>query len=93
MWQLTSLPVSDEENAGMMNTNAEYRASSERIRRLGQALRGHRDYELLRRAQIRLWKTPQYREVHRRYTGRMQELQLQYGSGSAADSAVTGGSR
>jgi hypothetical protein len=93
VWQMTSLPVSDRENAEMMGTNPEYRASCERMRRMSAALRSHRDYDSLRRAQIRLWKTPQYRDVHRRYTGRMQELQLQYGSGSAADSAVTGGSR
>lgn len=93
VWQLTSLPVSEEENAEMVNASPEYRTRCERVRQLGESLRRHPDYEVLRRAQVRLWKTPQYREVHRRYTGRMQGLQLQYGSGAAADGAVAGGSR
>ena len=31
------------------------------------------------RGVVRLWKTPEYRSVHRRYSGRMQELNRAYG--------------
>jgi hypothetical protein len=90
IWQLTSLPVSDEDNTELMNANPEYRKRCERVRQLGEILRKHPQYETLRRAQVRLWKTPQYRDAHRRYTGRMQELQMQYGPGAASDAAFTG---
>lgn len=91
VWQLTSLPLSEEDNAEILSASPEYRSRCERVRQLGEALRRHPEYEALRRAQVRLWKTPQYREVHRRYTGRMQELQLQYGSGS--EPIATGSNR
>jgi hypothetical protein len=77
----------------MAGANAEYRRQCERVRQLSEQLRRHPQYEALRRGQVRLWKTPQYRDAHRRYTGRMQELQLQYGSGSAAEASVAGGAR
>lgn len=79
VWQLTSLPISERENAEMISI-PEYRKKDERVRQLNGALRRHPQYENLRRAQTRLWKTPEYREIHRRYTGRMQELQRLYGT-------------
>jgi hypothetical protein len=95
IWQLTALPVSESEDVEIANTLPEYRKVSDRIRMLTEALRRHREYGVLQRAQVRLWKTPQYREVHRRYTGRMQELQRLYGSGATAgaEAAVAGGGR
>jgi hypothetical protein len=93
IWQLTALPVSDDDNLEMMGASQDYRRQCDRVRQLGEALRRHPQYDVLRRAQVRLWKTPQYREAHRRYTGRMQELQQNYGSGPAGDAAVSGGAR
>jgi hypothetical protein len=79
VWQMTSLPVSEPENAEMASKMPDYRTETERIRQMMDSLRSHPQYETLRRAQIRLWKTPQYREIHRKYMGRMQELQQLYG--------------
>jgi hypothetical protein len=94
IWQMTALPVSDGENAEMLAELPDYRKKCERIRQLTDVLRQHPQYEALRRAQIRLWKTPQYRDVHRRYMGRMQELQRLYGGGApGSDVAIAGGSR
>ena len=76
---MTALPVSEAENSEMMSKVPDYRKQSDRIREMTDALRTHPQYEMLRRAQIRLWKTPQYREIHRKYMGRMQELQRMYG--------------
>lgn len=84
VWQLTSLPVSDAENTEMLSKVPEYRKQTERIRQMSVALRSHPQYEIFRRAQVRLWKTPQYREIHRKYTGKMQELQRLYGGGAEA---------
>jgi hypothetical protein len=93
IWQFTALPLSEDDSLGLMGSSPEYRKVSDRVRQLGEALRRHPHYDVLRRAQIRLWKTPQYRDAHRRYTGRMQELQQNYGSGTAGESAITGGGR
>ena len=94
VWQMTALPLSDQDNAAMLSSNPEYRKQCDRIRTLTEALRRHPDYEMLRRAQIRLWKTPQYREVHRRYMGRMQELQRLYGTAAGGgEVGIAGGSR
>ena len=94
VWQMTALPLSDQENAAMLSSIPEYRKKCDRIRALTEALRRHPAYETLRRAQIRLWKTPQYREVHRRYMGRMQELQRLYGTGAGGgEVGIAGGSR
>jgi hypothetical protein len=93
IWQLTALPVSEEDDREILSSSPDYRKQYDRVRQLGEALRRHPQYEILRRAQVRLWKTPQYRDAHRRYTGRMQELQQNYGSGATGDPAITGGSR
>ena len=94
VWQMTALPLSDHDNAAMLTSNPEYRKKCDRIRQLTESLRRHPGYETLRRAQIRLWKTPHYREVHRRYMGRMQELQRLYGSGTAgSEVGIAAGSR
>jgi hypothetical protein len=79
IWRLTSMSVPHAEQSHL-ETSAEYRRLDERIRQLDTALTGHLQYSILKRAQARLWKTPQYRDAHRRYTGRLQELQAQYGS-------------
>lgn len=83
VWQLTALPVTEAENSEMLAKVPEYRKETERIRQMTDALRSHPQHEILRRAQIRLWKTPQYREIHRKYMGRMQELQRLYGATDA----------
>ena len=93
VWQMTALPLSDHDHAAMVTATPEYRKRCERISALTEALRRHPNYEMLRRAQIRLWKTPQYREIHRRYMGRMQELQRLYGTGAGGDVGIAGGSR
>ena len=80
MWQLSWLPLSDVELAKMMSANPAYRRQEERVRRLSQDLKGHAEYDDFRRAQTRLWKTPEYRSVHRRYSGRLQELNRVYGT-------------
>jgi hypothetical protein len=78
IWQLVALPVAEEESAEMLRTQPEYRKLSERVRQLTEELRLHSQFDMLRRSQVRLWKTPQYREIHRRYMGRMQDLQRLY---------------
>jgi hypothetical protein len=91
IWQMASLslpPVTQKE----LLSNQEYRKQSDRLRALTDALRKHSQYGLLQHAQMRLWKTPQYREIHRRYTGRMQELQLTWG-GTVAPSLSFGDSQ
>ena len=87
VWQLTALPISETENAAL-NRVPEYRKQTDRIRQMTDALRSHPQYEMLRRAQIRLWKTPQYREIHRKYMGRMQDLQRMYGGTDVPPVAV-----
>jgi hypothetical protein len=78
VWQLTALTVPGEEH-DHLEAMAEYRKLGDRIAQLKATLKAHPQYNLLRRAQTRLWKTPQYRNAHRRYTGRLQELQTLYG--------------
>lgn len=89
VWQMTALPVSQAEDEEMRSTSPEYRRQQDRIRQLNQTLQRHPQAEILRRAQMRLWKTPQYREIHRRYTGKMQELQNHYGT-LQPDAAASG---
>ncbi|MBC7925644.1 MAG: hypothetical protein H7039_08310 [Bryobacteraceae bacterium] len=81
IWQLTALPLSPAVHRELSG-NSEYRRAQDRIRLLNDALRKHPSFDTLHRAQLRLWKTPQYREIHRRYTGKMQELQRTW-AGSA----------
>ena len=84
VWELTSLSVSPEEQAEMLATIPEYRRQEEQVHQLAETLRRNPQYAILQRAQIRLWKTPQYRDLHRRYMGRMQDLQKSFGNGPAA---------
>ena len=84
VWELTSLSVSPEEQAEMLATIPEYRRQEEQVHQLAETLRRNPQYAILQRAQIRLWKTPQYRDMHRRYMGRMQDLQKSFGSGVTA---------
>lgn len=85
MWQLSWLPLTEAELTKLAATNLAYRKQDEKVRRLTEELREHPEYEDFRRAQMRLWKTPEYYSVHRRYTGRLQELNRLYG-GTAAGS-------
>jgi hypothetical protein len=78
MWQLSWLPLSASDTSKMLLSSPAYRQQEEKIRRLGEELRESPDYEEFRRAQMRLWKTPEYRSVHRRYSGRLQELNRAY---------------
>lgn len=78
VWQLASMTPPPAELEHLASTG-EYRRLDERIRQLQSSLRNHPQYTILKRAQTRLWKTPQYRDAHRRYTGRIQDLQSQYG--------------
>jgi hypothetical protein len=79
VWQLSWLPITDAEKAELENADSAYRRHERKIRQLSQALREHADHDAFRQAQTRLWKTPEYKEIHRRYSGRMQELQKMYG--------------
>jgi hypothetical protein len=83
MWQLASLPMSANDLTRMLANSPAYRRQEERIRQLTEELRQSAQYDDFRRAQMRLWKTPEYHSVHRRYTGRLQELNRIH-SGSAA---------
>lgn len=89
IWQMTALPVSTTEECEMSSLLPEYRKQEEHLKQLTEMLRQHPQYGLLQRAQMRLWKTPQYREIHRRYMGRMQELQRQYGGGTSTAATPT----
>lgn len=74
MWQLASIPLSDAELGKMASASAMYRKQDALVRRLSDTLRQHPDYDNFHRAQTRLWKTPDYHSVHRKYSGRLQEL-------------------
>jgi hypothetical protein len=74
VWQLSWVPFSDKDKAQLQTSDAAYGRLEEHIRGLSTALRTHPEYEEFQRAQTRLWKTPEYKEIHRRYSGRMQGL-------------------
>jgi hypothetical protein len=78
VWQLSWLPITEAEKTDLEMADATYRRHERRIRELSKALREHADYGTFRQAQTRLWKTPDYREIHRKYSGRMHELQKLY---------------
>lgn len=82
VWQLSWLPLSDQERESLQSNDAAYRRQDDQIRRLVASLRRHAEYERLRQAQMRLWKTPEYKEIHRKYSGRVQELHRHYGGGA-----------
>ena len=73
--------MSANEISKMMASTPAYRQQEEKIRRLADELRKSPEYVEFRRAQMRLWKTPEYRSVHRRYSGRLQELNRAYRRG------------
>ena len=86
VWQLSWLPLSDLDREALQMNEAAYRRQDEQIRRLAASLRKHPEYERLRQAQMRLWKTPEYKEIHRKYSGRVQELHRQYGGAGLGSS-------
>jgi hypothetical protein len=84
MWQLSWIPLSQADLAKLVSTNPAYRKQDEKVRRLTEDLRHHEEFEEFQRAQTRLWKTPEYRSVHRRYSGRLQELNRIHSANAAA---------
>ena len=82
IWQLSWLPLSGKDAAAIAARDAGYLRHDRYLRGLTEALRQHPDYEALKQAQTRLWKTPEYKEIHRRYADLMQDLQDLYGSGT-----------
>lgn len=74
IWQMVSLPLTPQCRKELGRA-PQYRQILAEITQLADSLRRHPQYPYLQHAQMRLWKTPQYVEAHRRYTGRMQELQ------------------
>jgi hypothetical protein len=81
MWQLSWIPISARDTLKMLAASPQYREFEEKIQRLAAMLRKDPHYDHFRSSQIRLWKTPEYRSVHRRYSGRLNELNRIY-SGS-----------
>ena len=81
IWQLAWIPFTAQESIALGATNSEFRRNEEIIRRLSQKLKQHPEYEEFRKAQAHVWRSPDYKEIHRRYTGRMQELQQTYSAG------------
>jgi hypothetical protein len=79
VWQMSWLPLTERDHDELLSADPAYKLQERRIRDLGQALREHPDYDGFRQAQTHLWKTPEYKEIHRRYSGRMQDLQTTYG--------------
>jgi hypothetical protein len=79
VWQLSWLPFTNREKTQLESSDAAYRRQERKIRQLSKTLREHGDYQAFRHAQTRLWKTPEYKEIHRKYSGRMQDLQRMYG--------------
>ena len=86
MWQLAWIPLTDAELARIAASSSAYRKQDEKVRKLTETLREHERFEDFHRAQTRLWKTPEYHAVHRRYSGRLQELNRIYGGSTAAGS-------
>jgi hypothetical protein len=75
VWQLSWLPFTDRERADLESADPAYKRQERKIRELSRRLREHPDYDAFRTAQTHLWKTLEYKEIHRRYSGRIQELQ------------------
>ena len=84
MWQLSWIPLTDADLARIAASMPAYRKQDEKVRRLNEELRQHERFDDLHRAQTRLWKTPEYHSVHRRYSGRLRELNRIYGGGPVA---------
>ena len=78
MWQLSWIPLSARDRVNMLAANPQYAEHEEKIRHLSAALRNDPHYTHFHSSQIRLWKTPEYRSVHRRYSGRLYELNRIY---------------
>jgi hypothetical protein len=85
VWQLSWLPFTEQQKSNLESADPAYKRQEMKIRELSQSLREHPDYDAFRNAQMHLWKTPEYKEIHRRYSGRMQDLHKLYG-GAGFDS-------
>lgn len=80
IWQLQWIQFSLEEGFALTAKSPAYRRNNELIRRLTKRLREHPEHAEFRRAQSHLFRTPEYKEIHRKYMGRMQDLHQVYGS-------------
>lgn len=78
VWQFTAFSLPEKDRDSLLASAPGYRAIEEKIRRLSFRLAQHPGHTEFRAAQTHLWKTPLYREAHRRYLLRMQQLQTQY---------------
>lgn len=85
MWQLASLPVTNADLTDLWADNPEYRENEELIHKRTDELRKHPQYEGFRAAQTQLWKSSDYRFVHRLYSSRLNELNKAYGSAAGTD--------
>lgn len=81
VWQLAWIPFSIEETLKLAAVNPDFRKNEEEIKQLNKELKRHPDYERFRKAQAHLWRSPDYKEIHRFYTGQLQELQQMYSTG------------
>lgn len=74
VWQLSWIPLTTIDIAKITAISPEYRRQEQKIRRLAEELRKSPNYESFLKAQTRLWKTPEYHALHRRYSTRLKEL-------------------
>jgi len=80
VWQLSWLPVSEKEQRELEASDANYKRQERKVRELADSLRKRADYQTFRNAQMQLWKTPEYKAIHRKYSEAMLELHKTYGS-------------
>ena len=72
--------MTDSDLTDLLADNPEYRQNEEPNPDPDRRLRKHPNLREFRAAQTQLWKTPDYRLIHRRYSGRLKELNKAYGS-------------
>ena len=77
--QFAWLPWTEKDSVAYGALDSDYRNRDRYIRSLTEALRQHPDYDRLRASQTKLWKTNEYRDLHRRYSSRLHDLQSFYG--------------
>lgn len=93
IWQLTSFSLPQTEHTALLGSDPAYRMLDGKVRRLTETLRQHPGHDEFRAAQTHLWKTPLYREQHRRYLQRMQHLQKLYSGESLITESLRPGDR
>jgi hypothetical protein len=82
VWQLSWLPVSEQEKRQLESSHAGYKRQEGKVRELADSLRKHAEYQAFRNAQMQLWKTPEYKAIHRKFSESMLELHRTYGAAS-----------